>query len=361
MKPIIVLDDLGAGCSIAALPARFATAESINQLITLGCGPLRVVMSCTRADAFQLEAMNNRRAYGGVSGASQPSELVSVEARAGVHSGISAKDRATTVAVLGMQIPNPRDVVSPGHVFPRCGAKGGLLERADSAQGALEIFSQNADSADNDMPAAYVDLLNEAGAPANMAEVRELAQRLELKLYSLRDLVQQKLASSPLVKRISQSNLQLENLGEFEAILFGDNILAAGYGPKREHFVLERKSVPNGASAPASSKDEVPVVRIHRREFFADVFGAIGPGKLTSRLHAGLARIAKASHGVFLYLDVERKGASNGIEPLRDYAIGAQILVDLGVTRAHIVTDSEHDLVGRVIFGVTIVGQEKVG
>lgn len=344
-----MVDDLSAGMSIAAVAARDCSAASLNALLHLSSGPVRVILSPERADLFQLEAMNNRRASDAAIGSAShltPIELVSVEARSGVHSGISAHDRATTVATLGSASPNPRDLVSPGHVFPRLGAQGGLLERADAYQAALEIASNGGGETVQDIPAACVELLNDAGSAASPSEAQALAASRGLTVYSLTELVRKKLISSPLVSRHAQSVLPIEDLGTFHAILFRDHVA------NREHLALVRGDTVGAPDAALRLKNSVPVVRIHRRQLWEDVFGAARP----SRLRRGLERIAACEHGVFLYLD--GAAAQNSFEPMRDYAIGAQILVDLGVTQARIITDSSHALAGSTVFGVTVHSQE---
>lgn len=309
-----------------------------------------MILSPERADLFQLEAMNNRRASDASFSSVSPStaiELISVEARSGVHSGISAHDRATTVATLGSASPNPRDLVSPGHVFPRLGAKGGLLERADAYQAALEVVSTTSEGETaQDIPAACVELLNDAGSPASPSEVQALAAARGLTIYSLTELVRKKLVSSPLVSRQAQSVLPIEDLGMFKAILFRDHVA------NREHLALVRGETVGAPDAAQKLKNSVPVVRIHRRQLWEDVFGAVRP----SRLRRGLERIAECEHGVFLYLD--GASAQNSFEPMRDYAIGAQILVDLGVTQARVITDSSHALAGSTVFGVAVHSQQ---
>lgn len=333
---------------MAALRAHNCTSEALNALISLGAGPVKVIVTPQRADLFQLEAMNNRRGSneGAITkfspatiGGRSPIDLVSVEARSGVHSGISASDRATTVAVLGMETPNPRDLVSPGHVFPRLGAAGGLLERADAYHGSLALF---ADPNGVETAAACVELLNTDGEQASVDEVANLARERQLTVHSLTELVRSKLTLLPLVTKIAESSLPLENLGNFRAVLFVDNVR------KREHLALVGGH--NNSSEP-------PTVRIHRKKLFEDVFGGdVYGGVDSSKLKLGLQRVAAASHGVFLYLD---SAAGKGkFEPMRDYAIGAQILVNLGITTAKIVTDSPNILTGSTIFGVTIASQE---
>ncbi len=351
MKPVIILDDLGGGVSIAAIGARACTSEELNALISLGAGPVRVIVTPQRADQFQLEAMNNRRTIGSGDSPSGnysaannrgPVDLVSVEARNGVHSGISVSDRATTVAILGMKGPSPRELVSPGHVFPRLGAAGGLLERADAYQGSLTVFED--ENSDDDIAVACVELLNDAGEPATTDEVCALARTAGLTVNSLTDLVRSKLTSSPLITKIAESSLPIENLGTFKAVLFMDSV------GKREHLALVRGE---------ANDTEAPTVRVHRKKLLEDVFGvASASGPHIDKLRLGLQRVAAAQYGVFLYLDtVMGKGK---FEPMRDYAIGAQILVNLGITKAKIITDSPNTVTGSTIFGVTIEAQESL-
>ncbi len=362
MKPFIVVDDLGGGVSVAAIAARDCSAANMNSLISLGAGPVRVVVTPQRAEALRLERMNNRRSLprdtathsaGSLDDSARALfvDLVSVEARSGVHSGISAADRAQTAQVLGAEVPNARDLVSPGHIFPRLGAPGGLLERADAYQGALEVCGDGELDPIQASPAACVELLTADGTVASPAEAEAIGARLGLPVHSLTNLVRLKLLSSPLVNREAQSVLPLAAFGDFEGVLYTDKV------SNREHLALVRGKLGDPA-APVT-------VRIHRKGLLEDVFGVAalkerhGASSAPSgRVQSGLARIAQSAHGVFLYLD---GGAAIGkFEPMRDYAIGAQILVDLGVRKAIVVTDSMNNLVGSMIFGVEVVGQSRL-
>ncbi len=362
MKPFIVVDDLGGGVSVAAIAARDCSAANMNSLISLGAGPVRVVVNPQRAEALRLERMNNRRSLprdtatrsaGSFDDSARAPfvDLVSVEARSGVHSGISAADRAQTAQVLGAEVPNSRDLVSPGHIFPRLGASGGLLERADAYQGALEVCGDGELDPIQATPAACVELLTADGMVASPAEAEAIGERLGLPVHSLTNLVRLKLLSSPLVNRTAQSVLPLAEFGDFEGVLYTDKV------SNREHLALVRGKLGDPAT---------PVtVRIHRKGLLEDVFGVAAIEKRhgassapSGRVQGGLTRIARSEHGVFLYLD---SGTAIGkFEPMRDYAIGAQILVDLGVRKAIVVTDSMNNLVGSTIFGVEVVGQSRL-
>lgn len=338
--------------SVLVAAAEGITTERVNEVLSLSGGHLYVAITSQRANAFLLTPMFRPHTPGlSESPAPDLKMCVSVEAREGVTTGISASDRAATISVLGESTPNPRRLVKPGHVFPVEVRDGGVLVKNALAEGALDLVRITGHSD----AALFVDLLDKRGEFLDTPAVCELSAAASLPILELGQLVRFRLESEKLVYRVAEARLPTRLAGEVRSIVYRSTIHSG------EHLALVK-----GALTP----DEPVLTRVQPEFTFADVFGGDNP-PTRSQLHRSLEAIGVNGSGVLLYLRRphagelrrqveswndkfhERSGAM-----MREYGLGAQILRDLGVHKVRLLTGSRKNLVGLKPFGVEIVSQE---
>ncbi len=291
------------------IPAQFATPDAINFMIKHARGLVCLAMTKARCEALGLPLMTQANGT-----RHETAFTVSIEAKEGVTTGISAADRSRTIAVAINPELGREDIVSPGHIFPLMARDGGTLVRAGHTEASVDI-SRLAGL----IPAGVIcEIINDDGTMARLPDLVAFAQRHNLKLGTIADLIAYRRANERLVKRVEQGNVASADGQSWKIIAFESKVDGL------EHLALVKGDI---------SGEEPVLVRMHSMDLIADVLGA---GHI-SALHGAMAQIAAAQRGVVVIVREQRKAAMSagiralveGTRPasdLRDYGIGAQIL-----------------------------------
>ncbi len=337
------------------IAAQFATPEMINFMATHGRGLICLCLTEERADQLGLRPMTDKN-----EAPLGTAFTVSIEAREGVTTGISAADRSHTVQVAISPEAKAHDLVQPGHVFPLRAKPGGVLERIGQTEAGVDL----ARLAGLNPSGVICEIMNDDGTMARVPDLIEYCERHDLKMISVADLVEYRRRHEELVERKATVRLPTE-WGEFTAVAFREKLTG------KVHVALVKGDV-DGA--------ENVLVRVHSECLTGDVFHSLLCDCGEQRDQA-LAQIAREGSGVFLYMAQEGRGIgllnkllayelqASGLDTVeanlklgfpadaRDYGIGNQILSDLGLSTIRILTNNPKKLIGIDGFGLTVVEQ----
>ncbi|WP_374406454.1 3,4-dihydroxy-2-butanone-4-phosphate synthase [Pelagerythrobacter sp.] len=324
------------------IPAQMATPAAINFMATHGRGLICLCLDRKRVESLGLEPMsrNNRESM-------QTAFTVSIEAKEGVTTGISAADRARTVSVAIDAGKGADDIVSPGHVFPLAARDGGVLVRSGHTEAAVDISRL----AGLNPSGVICEIMNDDGSMARLDDLIAFARRHELKIGTIRDLIAYRLRNDHLVEQVSESSLESDYGGTWRAMTYRSKVSGV------THVVLQK-----GHIDPA----QPTLVRMHAISIFDDVLGQTGPRK--RQLQRSMAAIGERGSGLIVLIMADRPEklqAEIGRRPhpdgeLRDYGIGAQILVDRGVSEMVLLSDNDRTVVGLEGYGLKVVGREAI-
>ena len=324
------------------IPAQFATPDQINFMAKHARGLICLSITAERARQLRLPPMatDNQSGHG-------TAFTVSIEAREGVTTGISAHDRAHTIAVAVDPTKGVDDVVSPGHVFPLVAKDGGVLVRAGHTEAAVDISRLAGLN-----PAGVIcEIMKDDGSMARLPDLVAFAQLHGLKIGTIADLIAYRRRTERQVERVLETPFDSAYGGRFRMVIYRNSI------DQTEHVVLTKGKI---------DADKPTLVRMHRVDMATDMLGAIEARReYVPRALKQLADYDGAAVAVFIrdsnpHWLSERYGqgqANHSENILRDYGIGAQILTDLGVRDMLLLTSSQTVLPGSAGYGLKIVGR----
>ncbi len=336
------------------MAAEMVTPQAVNFMAREGRGLICLSLTPERADHLHLPLMttDNTSSFG-------TAFTISIEAKRGVTTGISAADRAKTIKTAIDPGSKPEDLARPGHVFPLRARPGGVLQRAGQTEGSVDLARLA-----GLYPAGVIcEIMNDDGTMARVPQLMEFAKRQGLKIVTIKDLIAYRVQKESLVRRAAVTKLPTSYGGEFTAILYANDI------DRQQHIALVKGNI---------SPEEEILVRVHSECLTGDVFGSFRCD-CGEQLHNAMKMIEQEGKGVILYMRQEGRGI--GIEgklkayelqdkgkdtveanlalgykaDLRDYGLGAQILRDIGIRKIRLMTNNPKKIIGLEGYGLSVV------
>lgn len=329
------------------IPAQMATPAAINFMARYGRGLICLALSRERVAELKLPLMPQRN-----TSRHQTAFTTSIEAREGVTTGISASDRARTVAVAIDATKGPDDLVAPGHVFPLEARGGGVLVRAGHTEAAVDI----ARLAGLNPSGVICEIMNDDGTMARMPDLIRFAQFHGLKIATIADLIAHRLSCDRMVERILDTSIDSLYGGPFRLLVYVNRMAYV------EHVALVKGDITAGGPV---------LVRMHAVNLLDDFLGDRCDGK-AGELHAAMQMIAAEGRGIIVLvreytptmlsdrLRARMEGCAENGAQLRDYGVGAQILLDLGVKEMILVSNTRRTIIGLEGYGLSVVGQRPI-
>jgi len=338
------------------MAAEAATPEAINFMAKYGRGLVRLSLTGEKLDSLDLPLMvdNNTSQF-------QTGFTVSIEARCGVTTGISAADRATTIRAAVADDAKPIDLVRPGHVFPLRAKEGGVMVRAGQTEGSVDLARLAGLK-----PAGIIcEIMDDDGTMARMTSLKKFSKEHDIGICTIADLIEYRMRTESFVHRVVETVIPTGHAGEFNVIVYENDM----------------EDIQNIAMVKGEIDPEKPIlVRVHSECLTGDIFGSLRCD-CGDQLHRAMEMMDKEGAGVLLYIRQEGRGIGLvnklkayvlqdqgldtveaneklGFKPdLRNYGIGAQVLVDLGVRKMKLITNNPKKMIGLQGYGLSIVEQ----
>jgi 3,4-dihydroxy 2-butanone 4-phosphate synthase / GTP cyclohydrolase II len=312
------------------IPGQMATPDAINFMATHGRGLICLALDRARVDALGLQPMsrNNKESM-------QTAFTISIEAKEGVTTGISAADRARTISVAIDAAKGPDDIVTPGHVFPLAARDGGVLVRAGHTEAAVDISRL----AGLNPSGVICEIMNEDGTMARLDDLVGFARKHSLKIGTIRDLIEYRMRYDHLVKRVDDSAFVSDYGGQWRMLTYRNTVDGG------EHYVLQKGHVVPGTPT---------LTRVHPISIFDDILGKRGPRKRT--LQRAMQAVGEHGAGVIVIITGRRATGYAPEDEVRNVGIGSQILADLDVHEMILLSNSQPNVVAIEGYGLDIVG-----
>ncbi|NNE82619.1 MAG: 3,4-dihydroxy-2-butanone-4-phosphate synthase [Alphaproteobacteria bacterium] len=324
------------------IPAQMATPDAVNFMATHGRGLICLALSRERINQLELSLLPQSR-RGGL----ETAFTVSIEAREGVTTGISAPDRARTISVTIDPRSTAEDIVTPGHVFPLAARDGGVLVRAGHTEAGVDL----ARLAGLNPSSVICEIMNEDGTMARLPELIKFAQFHGLKIGAIADLIAYRRRNDRIVERLLEHDFHSRFGGDFKYYVYYNKVEYA------EHLALVKGDI---------TPDDPVLVRMHAFSLGSDALGSID-AKDAGVLQKSMEMVGEAGRGVIVLIrDTSPTDPSDRLKQLlsaptrpvnelRDYGVGAQILVDLGVRDMILLSNSQRSIIGLEGFGLRVV------
>ena len=329
----------------------YATADAINFMAKYGRGLICLALTRIRTEQLGLTMMERRN-----ESRHETAFTISIEAREGVTTGISAADRALTIKTAIDPNCGERDITTPGHIFPLIARDGGTLVRAGHTEAVVDI----ARACGSDNPSGVIcEIMKDDGEMARLPDLIGFAKEHDLKIASIADLIAWRRRNESLVQRTVESAITTRIGGEWRMVIYANTV------SNIEHIALVKGDI--------SAGDPV-LVRMHALDLMADLLGAVSEKRAGDELATAMAAIAKAGCGVIVVLresiasslssmvsqKLNMTSDTSGNRDLRDYGVGAQILTDLGIRKMILLSDTLTNVVSLEGYDLEITDWQRI-